>query len=151
MAHTVLSCVTHDCVALPTIHHGGGLTGPPPLCSCPLCSNRHIFHCRKLKLNNKKVEQAVVNVDGGLELLQASGFELVFEDSSPEPQPAPTTPPTGSPPPQNSIDDGAPPRESQSSAGWPIGEASPEGTNNPGPSGQASSGTATLAEVRNNT
>ena len=42
--------------------------------------------CRKLKLNNKKVQQAVVNVDGALELLQASGFELVFDDSSAEPQ-----------------------------------------------------------------
>jgi len=27
-------------------------------------------------------------VDGGLELLQASGFELVFDESSPEPQAA---------------------------------------------------------------
>ena len=44
-----------------------------------------------LKLNNKKVQQAVVNVDGGLELLQASGFELVFDDSSPEPQSAAST------------------------------------------------------------
>ncbi|DBB14421.1 TPA: hypothetical protein ACH3X3_004718 [Trebouxia sp. C0006] len=43
---------------------------------------------RKLKLNNKKVQQCVVNVDGGLELLQASGFELVFDESSPEPQAA---------------------------------------------------------------
>ncbi|KAL3148606.1 hypothetical protein ABBQ38_014034 [Trebouxia sp. C0009 RCD-2024] len=101
---------------------------------------------RKLKLNNKKVEQAVVNVDGGLELLQASGFELVFEDSSPEPQAAATPPPTGSPPPQNSIDSGVSPRESQSSAGWPIGEASSQGTNNTGTSGQNHSGTATLAE-----
>lgn len=41
---------------------------------------------RKLKLNNKKVQQCVVNVDGGLELLQASGFELVFDESSAEPQ-----------------------------------------------------------------
>lgn len=51
---------------------------------------------RKLKLNNKKVQQAVVNVDGGLELLQASGFELVFDESSPEPQAATSTPPLGS-------------------------------------------------------
>ncbi|KAA6417747.1 MAG: hypothetical protein FRX49_12333 [Trebouxia sp. A1-2] len=43
---------------------------------------------RKLKLNNKKVQQCVVNVDGSLELLQASGFELVFDESSPEPQAA---------------------------------------------------------------
>ena len=39
-------------------------------------------------MNNKKVQQCVVNVDGGLELLQASGFELVFDESSPEPQAA---------------------------------------------------------------
>lgn len=51
---------------------------------------------RKLKLNNKKVQQAVVNVDGGLELLQASGFELVFDESSPEPQAATSTPLLGS-------------------------------------------------------
>ena len=46
------------------------------------------YQCRKLKLNNKKVQQAVVNVDGALELLQASGFELVFEEASPEPETA---------------------------------------------------------------
>ena len=43
--------------------------------------------CRKLKMNNKKVQDTVVNVDGALELLQACGFELVFEDGTPEPQP----------------------------------------------------------------
>ena len=31
------------------------------------------------------MQQCVVNVDGSLELLQASGFELVFDESSPEP------------------------------------------------------------------
>lgn len=50
--------------------------------------------CRKLRLNNKKVQQAVVDVDGSLELLQASGFELVFDESSPEPQAAATPMPT---------------------------------------------------------
>ncbi len=39
-------------------------------------------------MNNKKVQQCIVNVDGGLELLQASGFELIFDESSPEPQAA---------------------------------------------------------------
>lgn len=150
MAHTVLSRVTHDHAVLPPLHRGGGLTGPQPFPILVPVRQRHVFHRRKLKLNNKKVEQAVVNVDGGLELLQASGFELVFEDSSPEPQAAATPPPTGSPPPQNSIDSGVSPRESQSSAGWPIGEASSQGTNNTGTSGQNHSGTATLAEVTDN-
>ena len=53
-----------------------------------MCLNTTPCDRRKLKLNNKKVQQAVVNVDGGLELLQASGFELVFDESSPEPQAA---------------------------------------------------------------
>ncbi len=60
-----------------------------PSCFLPLPSFKYrVSFCRKLKLNNKKVQQAVVNVDGGLELLQASGFELVFDESSPEPQAA---------------------------------------------------------------
>ena len=32
--------------------------------------------CRKLRLNNARVQQCVVEVEGALELLQASGFEL---------------------------------------------------------------------------
>lgn len=40
-------------------------------------------------MNNKKVQDTVVNVDGALELLQACGFELVFEDGTPEPRPQP--------------------------------------------------------------
>lgn len=37
-------------------------------------------------MNNKKVQDTVVNVDGGLELLQACGFALMFEEGTPEPQ-----------------------------------------------------------------
>ena len=55
----------------------------------------HLVH-RKLKMNNKKVQDTVVNVDGGLELLQACGFELVFEKGTPEPQ-SQTSPPSQSP------------------------------------------------------
>lgn len=51
---------------------------------------------RKLKMNNKKVQDTVVNVDGGLELLQACGFELVFEDGTPESQ-SQTSPSSQSP------------------------------------------------------
>lgn len=44
-------------------------------------------------MNNTKVRDTVVNVDGGLELLQACGFELVFEESTPEPQKQTSSPP----------------------------------------------------------
>lgn len=44
-------------------------------------------------MNNKKVQDTVVNVDGGLELLQACGFELVFEESTPEPHNQTSSPP----------------------------------------------------------
>ena len=35
-----------------------------------------VLPCRKLRLNNARVQQCVVEVEGALELLQASGFEL---------------------------------------------------------------------------
>ena len=35
---------------------------------------------RKLRLQNKKIEENLVNVDGGLEFLQACGFQLLFEE-----------------------------------------------------------------------
>lgn len=61
--------------------------------------------CRKLRLNNKRVQQAVVDVDGSLELLQASGFELVFDESSPEPQASAAPIPTKDTPSQASTDE----------------------------------------------
>ena len=84
--------------------------------------------CRKLRLNNKKVQQAVVDVDGGLELLQASGFELVFDESSPECQASAAPMPTIGTPLQNSTDKGLACSESQSRADLPIEEASLRGT-----------------------
>lgn len=38
-------------------------------------------HCRKLRLSNKKVQEELVNVSGGLEFLQAAGFQLVFDEA----------------------------------------------------------------------
>ena len=93
--------------------------------------------CRKLSLNNKKVQQAVVDVDGGLELLQASGFELVFDESSPEPQASAAPMPTTGTPPQ-----GLACSETQSRADLPIQEASLKGTTSAESAGQ---GTPTAA------
>jgi UBX domain-containing protein 6 len=36
---------------------------------------------RKLRLSNKKVQDELVNVSGGLEFLQAAGFQLVFDEA----------------------------------------------------------------------
>ena len=36
---------------------------------------------RKLRLSNKKVQDELVNVSGGLEFLQAVGFQLVFDEA----------------------------------------------------------------------
>ncbi|CAK0752440.1 hypothetical protein CVIRNUC_002146 [Coccomyxa viridis] len=36
---------------------------------------------RKLRLANKRIQETVVDVDGGVELLQACGFELVFQEA----------------------------------------------------------------------
>ena len=47
-------------------------------------------------MNNKKVQDTVVNVDGGLELLQACGFELVLEESTPEIESQTSSPPQAS-------------------------------------------------------
>ena len=99
--------------------------------------------CRKLRLNNKKVQQAVVDVDGGLELLQASGFELVFDESSPEPQASAAPMPTTGTPPQGSPDQGLACSEHQSRADLPIEEALLKGTTSAESAGQ---GTGTAAE-----
>ncbi len=47
-----------------------------------LAASRHRFLlCRKLRLGNKKIQEEVVNVSGGIEFLQAAGFQLVFDDA----------------------------------------------------------------------
>lgn len=123
MAYIVLSCETHYFVALPL-----SITkGLHPLLHVSV-HGQETLHCRKLRLNNKKVQQAVVDVDGGLELLQASGFELVFDESSPEPQAAAAPSPTMSTPQQGATDRRLAHSESQSSAGLPFEEASSKGT-----------------------
>lgn len=47
----------------------------------------------------------MVDVDGSLELLQASGFELVFDESSPEPQASAAPMPTKDIPSEGSTED----------------------------------------------
>lgn len=93
--------------------------------------------CRKLRLNNKKVQQAVVDVDGGLELLQASGFELVFDESSPEPQASAAPVPIIGTPPQGTTDEGLACSESQVKANLPLEEASMKGPTSAESAGQA--------------
>ncbi|KAK9814988.1 hypothetical protein WJX73_003982 [Symbiochloris irregularis] len=39
---------------------------------------------RRLRLQNPKIKEAVVEVAGGIELLQACGFDLIFENTAPE-------------------------------------------------------------------
>lgn len=109
--------------------------------------------CRKLRLNNKKVQQAVVDVDGGLELLQASGFELVFDESSPEPQASAAPKHTTDSPPQGSTDKRlAQSEKSHLKAELPIEQAPREGTTGSESAGQgtpASAVDAAQTEVSN--
>ena len=53
--------------------------------SCRIrCRTTHLLvliHHRKLRLSNKKVQDELVNVSGGLEFLQAVGFQLVFDEA----------------------------------------------------------------------
>lgn len=37
---------------------------------------------RRLRLLNKRIQQTVVDVSGGVEFLQAAGFQLVFEEDA---------------------------------------------------------------------
>lgn len=91
----------------------------------------------------------MVDVDGSLELLQASGFELVFDDSSPGPQASAAMPPTVTTLPQGSTAEGLPLLGSQSSAGLPSEEASPKGTNKSESPEQGAPPAATPAKVSN--
>lgn len=52
----------------------------------PTCATKQSSMCddllrRKLRLSNKKVQNELVNVSGGLEFLQAAGFQLVFDEA----------------------------------------------------------------------
>lgn len=40
-----------------------------------------VAFCRKLRLGNKKIQDEVLNVSGGIDFLQAAGFQLVFDDT----------------------------------------------------------------------
>ena len=92
------------------------------------------------------MQEAVVNVDGGLELLQASGFELVFDESSPEPQAAAALAPGMSSQSQGSTSAGLAQSGSQSSSGLPFGDAWLKGTSDAEASGQGQMAPA-MAEV----
>ena len=37
---------------------------------------------RRLRLSNKRIQETVVDVSGGIEFLQAAGFQLAFEEDA---------------------------------------------------------------------